>query len=394
MIQISGGKVICQKYVIKSVDSVMKYAEEKDTRIVITAHSVYEQMKNQLINMGWNADRIVIAKEELSFFKTFEYKCYLRNVNIYNPEPTVLNIELSGYCNCKCIYCPFHGEVNLKQNHKGLMDELTMNALIQQIKNISSIKTVDTTAPGEIFINPQWFQLLQKLLVETSIDEVCMYTNGMLLTEDNIRKITQLNASKISLEISIDGESPEENDEYRIGAKYEKIRSNIYRAKEILSEVNKDIRIIITNCYPANVEDIEKEGYLVNSKEKKVPSYLEKDFPDLEITSKTTFFYGSDVELSKFKKIEVGWKNKESRCMNLFYRMAVNYAGELLRCSCGHAGILGIGSVFENDLLELWKKDKEVDMARKNIIAGVDNFDFCTGCPGKGMGKYHILVRK
>lgn len=382
------------KSVIQSAESIMQYISDEDTIVVITVYSAYEQIKSQLLDMGWNKDRIIVAIKEIPFFTSFEYICYKSEINLYDPIPTLLNIELSGFCNCKCTYCPFHGEVNLKKGHKGLMNEKTMRAVIKQVKNIPSITTVDTTGPGEIFINTKWFELLQSLLDETNIDKVYMYTNGMLLTEENIIKISLLHAKKIVLEISIDGMNQAENDAYRIGAKYNEIKRNIYNAQKTFKNQKKEIEIVITNCYPTTLDEIEKSDYLIDSKENLIPDFLKVDFPNLPIVSQKTFFYGYDIELSGFKKVRVKWKNRENRCNNLFYRIAINYAGELLRCSCGHAGIDAIGNVFVNDILKIWKEEKQIEDARKNFICGVENSDFCKGCPGKGIGEYYILVKK
>lgn len=378
---------------VKSVEETMPFKDDKNTYIIITAYGTYAEMKKQLLDLGWDEQKIIIAIKEISFFSSYEFKCYLNNIDLKNPTPTILNIELSGYCNCKCIYCPFHGIVNLKKGHKGLMDVKTMDAIINQIKNIPTIRVVDTTGPGEIFINKQWFELLQKLLNETQVEEVIMYTNGMLLIEENIHKITLLNAKRVQVEVSIDGENAVENDKYRVGAKYNIIKENIYKAKEIFSGVKKDIDLVITNCCVSNLEEIQNKNYIINSKENPVPQYIKEDFPDIESVSQKTFFYGYDVELGMFNRVKVKWKNKESRCMNLFHRIAIDYAGNLLRCSCGQAGVHSIGTVFDDNILKIWEIEEEMQKARRNFIEGKESHDFCDGCPGKGLGSYYILVK-
>ena len=80
--------------------------------------------------------------------------------------------------------------------------------------------------------------------------------------------------------------------------------------------------------------------------------------------------------------------------MNLFHRLAIAYDGGLLRCSCGQAGIETIGNVFEDNVLELWENDRKMNEARYHFIEGIDNIDFCSNCPSKGLGTYNVLVRK
>ena len=292
--------------------------------------------------------------------------------------PTILNIELSGYCNCKCVYCPYHGEFDLKSGHKGFMSWETLDAVIGWVKRIPSINTVDTTGAGEIFLNKDWYEMLEKLIDNTSIDHIIMYTNGMLLTEDNVKKISLLNAKKIQLTISIDGKTPKENDSYRIGSKYEVIRKNIYAAKQFFGSEGK-VEFRITNCYPTTLSEIEDNDYKLDSKYNDIPDFLQNDFKGISLVSQKTFSYGKR-DFSKFKAVEIEWpKDGVSSCINLFYRMPINYEGKLLRCSCGHAGIEGIGSVFSDDILTLWYNDEQIQRARKNFIEENLEEDFCTG---------------
>ena len=343
--------------------------------------------------MGFKKGRILVAIKDIIEFKTFEWFAFLNNVDLKNPVPKILNIELSGYCNCKCIYCPFHGQMNLKKDRRGLMSLNTAQKIANEISLINSIDMIDTTGPGEIFINNRWFEILNIILAKTNIEKLCMYTNGMLLNDENVDKIAKLNVGEIIVEISIDGESPSENDSFRIGAEYSKICDNIRNAQR--KWLNKrNLHLVITNCYPAKEEEVKMNNYVVDSKVGKVPYFLKSDFPDIEKVSQKTFFYGdSDFELSDFKKIEVRWSQDYKRCLNLFNRIALDYEGNLLKCSCGNAGIEPIASL-DMDIIDIWKNDEELKKARFNFINNINESDFCSYCPGKGIGNYYILVRR
>lgn len=380
-------------YRIMQPEYSCNYQSDSNVIIVIATFKYHDEIKDQLFDLGWDMERVMIAIKDIPFFRSMEFMAYLYGTDLHNPIPTLLNIELSGYCNCKCIYCPFHGEPGLKKGYQGFMSWETLEAIIKWVRKIPSINAVDTTGPGEIFLNKNWFEMLEKLLVSTNIEHVIIYTNGMLLTEENASKIASLNAQKVKVEISIDGTSPEENDEYRIGAKYNVIKENIYKAKRIFQIEGEKIELIITNCNPATLEEIEESNYKLDSKCNDIPQFLQKDFEGISIASQKTFYYGKG-ELSKFQTVEIEWPENEKRCLNLFYRLPINYEGKLLRCSCGQAGIEGIGSVFSDDILELWHGDELIQRARKNFIENNLEEDFCTGCPGKGKGKYHILIKK
>lgn len=381
-------------YSIRNPEFICNYLEDQDVVIIIATYRHHKEIKEQLDSLGWKEERIIVAINEIPFFKSMEFMMYLQNSDLLHPVPTELNIELSGYCNCKCSYCPFHGEANLKDGHKGFMSWETMVATIEWVKKIPSIKTVDTTGPGEVFLNKDWYEMVEKLLKNTNIENIIMYTNGMLLTEENAEKIASLHAKKVRVEVSIDGETPEENDEYRIGSKYTTIRDNIYAALQIFKKSECTIELVITNNYPVTMEEIECANYKSISRYNAVPDFLQNDFNGIELLSQKTYSYGKS-ELTKFRTVKVELPEDEKRgCPNLFYRLAINYEGELLRCSCGQAGIEGIGSVFTDDILEIWQNDEQIQKARKNFIEKNLEEDFCTGCPGKDLEEFSLLVRK
>lgn len=381
-------------YSIKNPHIICDYLDDKDIIIVVAAFRYHKEIAEQIRSFGWDSERITVAINEIPFFKSRDFYIYLHNSDLLHPIPTELNIELSGFCNCKCIYCPFHGEPNLKDGHKGFMNWETLNAIIKLVKKIPTIKAVDTTGPGEIFLNKTWYEMLKKLLDNTNIETVVIYTNGMLLTEENARKIALLEAKKIRVEVSIDGESQEENDEYRIGSNYVTVKENVNVALQIFKESKCKIELVITNCYPAKMEDIERSKYKSISRYNPVPQFLQEDFGEVTLISQKTFSYGKD-EFSKFKTIKVELPESERNgCINLFYRLAINFEGKLLRCSCGHAGIEGIGSVFSDDILDLWYNEEQIQKARRNFIEKNLEDDFCTGCPGKGLEEFSLLVKK
>lgn len=380
-------------YSIQSPECIKDYRNDENVIIVIATFLVHKEMEKQLNDLGWDMEHVMFAINQIPFFQSLEFRAYLRNVDLHNPLPTILNIELSGYCNCKCVYCPYHGEFDLKSGHKGFMSWETLDAVIGWVKRIPSINTVDTTGAGEIFLNKDWYEMLEKLIDNTSIDYIIMYTNGMLLTEDNVKKISLLNAKKIQLTISIDGKTPKENDSYRIGSKYEVIRKNIYAAKQFFGSEGK-VEFRITNCYPTTLKDIEESDYKLVVEQKEIPQFLQKDFNGIELISYKTLHF-EEGEIGKFKAVEVEWpENEKTDCLALFCRLAIDCEGNLLRCSCGKHSIEGIGNVFSDDILDLWYNDEQMQRVRRTFIDELLEEDFCTGCTGKRKGKHYVLIEK
>lgn len=393
------GLAFAELFTIEKPETILNCDDGKTT-VVIATYNFHEEIKEQLRVMGWKG-KVSIALHDYSFLKSFEYEIYRLNINADRPEPQLLALELSGFCNCKCSYCPFHGETNIKKGHKGLMQWSTLKQIVQQLKGVSSIKMLSICAPGEVFMNPEWFEMTQYVLKELSILSLSMYTNGMLLNKENVKKIGALDCPEIQIDISIDGRSPEENDQFRLGSKYQTVRSNLKFANQYLKsgEINdKTIEILITNCYPTTREKVEQNNFSIDNVNE-VPEFLLMDFPEIASVSQKTYAYGNDTYYKKLiaeKKIEkVTWpQDSQMRCLNLFYRLPINYKGDLITCSCGYAVLDVIGNIFEDNVAEIWKSNEKLNKARNQFIEGRKNqvIELCKGCPSIRMGEYYVFV--
>ena len=386
------GKEIMGKRI--EAPSYLTHFSKEDTVVILSLYRHWESVRQQIKDLGWE-DNFIIARKELDSVNSFEFALFERGIEVSNLSPIFLNVELSGICNCRCIYCPFHGYQNIKEGQKGLMSWDTLKEVVSQIKDIHTIKKLSTVGNGEVFVHPEWYEMVKYILKETHIRSINIYTNGMLLNESNIRKILSLEVDDLELEISIDGRTPEENDSYRMGSKYETIRSNIRKLCSIEKEMGRKINLIITNCYPIRPNEVGKMESKMNLQYAEIPEYLRKDFPDVTIVSKYTYICKrkNDNNFGGLKVVRVEYpEGYTKRCTNMFCRMAINNMGELLRCSCGYAGIRGIGGVYENNLLDLWKNDKQMNLAREHFVKGDAAPDCCDGCIGKGIGEYYLML--
>ena len=386
------GKEIKGKKIF-SVDILNTY-NLNDTVVISSLYNKNEEIREQFVKLGWG-NNFVVAREELDSINSFEFRLFECGVSANNFVPNVLHIELSGLCNCKCVYCPFHGYQNSKVGHKKNMKWDVLKAICEQMKKINTFNTINTTGNGEIFLNPEWFEMLQYVLSQISVPKVIMYTNGMLLNEENIKKILSLNVEKIILEISIDGRTPKDNDKYRIGSKYNTIKSNIERLISLKSNSNKNLEVIITNCYPLKKNELKDTNKIFNVD---VPQYIKDDFPGIKSTSKAAFVYKTENDKNNETLLDYVVVrhplNNPYRCTNLFHTLCINNAGDLIRCSCGNVGIdNAIGNVLNDDVLDLWYNDKSMNMVR-NAFVECDglSLDFCDGCPFSGINEYKVMI--
>lgn len=373
---------------VEQVES-LKNDDLDELVVVITTNRHIEEMENQIRSYG--VTDYYVAVRDIDEFKNPEDIASFSGIKTDNPMPTILNLELSGVCNLRCIYCPFHGFLNLKKD-KGLMTWGILNKILDQLSMFETFETLSVVGAGELFLHPEWYEMTCCIIERLGVSKLIIYTNGMLLNKENVYKIKKIKNVNIELEVSIDGENPSECDLYRVGSSYDNIRENVkFAEKELCGEGT--VRITIFNLCLADDQSLKDDGYIIDQNNDP-PSFLKEDFPNLHIVSrKPNLDFGIKGIIPGFKKVKIQKKPPYPYCWNTFNRMAINYRGGLLRCSCGRAGIKEIANVMEDDILQIWKTDVMMEKAREHILSGSFETDFCTGCELKGKDPYYVLIK-
>lgn len=361
--------------------------DKNNTVVIIMSQRHSKEMIKQIEQ--YSIKEYYVAEEDFEDFDDLSIVLKQSGIDVKNLSPTIVNIELSGRCNLKCVYCPFHG-VLAKKEQKGIMNWETLYKLVDQLKDIKTIKKLTVVGNGELFVNPEWFEMLNYILEKISIDNLQMYTNGMLLNKKEVDKINKIkNVKKIDLEVSIDGKTPDECERFRVGAVYETIKNNLRYALKVF---NEKIDVTIFNLYLADEEETRLNDYMVEYANQP-PAYLMSDFPLLKIVSRKAVLDGDEEgEIPGFKKIKINKKPPYSECINTFNRMAIDYQGNLVRCSCSKGFCQRIGNIENDNLLECWINDDELNLARKHLLEKSSDIDFCSGCELKGKEPYYVLV--
>ena len=380
---------------------VEKLLEEKkdEVDILIAVQSAKKEITAQLESFGFVKD-----KDFFFFYETYEKDTlfdyiYWRNVKMENGKyvPTSLHLELSGVCNLKCTYCPYHGFANIKDGHRKLMSWEMLIKIAEQVKRIPSIETLDVSGHGEIFLNRNWFEMLEYLWQETAIKNLVIYTNGMLLTEENVQKLANLKYESITLEVSIDGLSPEENNVYRKRSDYEIVKKNLEYALNVLS--NDRFTKMITNSYVIEKEELERADYQINYYDltMPLPEYLVKDFGNQVTigTQPTNIIPNKNGELPQ-KSQGIEFVRVSTRyngcCIYLFNCIAIDCEGNMRFCACAWGSLQSYANVMQcENLLFEFQNNKEMQLAREQKLNRIDSAA-CKNCPNSVTG-FFIPVR-
>ena len=275
----------------------------------------------------------------------------------YCPPLTFLHVESSSICNLKCRYCVVSN--NYECIERSVISDEVLTQAIETIKETPTLKTVQISGLGEPLTNPGFCDMLERIEKETHIRNVWFFTNAMLLTPEISERLAQ---SKLNLRIvvSIDGNTPEENDFYRNGSKYEVVRRNLLT---LLKETRKRpyFRIQIHNLVirPKTEGD---SGTLLP------PPFLLEDFGFLKIDTHRAFYFPElKDETLKADGMKVYREPHKQFCKRMFLQATIRSNGDVVRChwdsTCSHV----MGNILEKPFTAIWHGDKYIEL-RKTMM--------------------------
>lgn len=165
-----------------------------------------------------------------------------------NPQPSrnVAFIELSNICNAKCVFCPYPQieQTDKKMQH---MNQERFAASLKKAVELGYSRLAFTPATGELLANRRWAEHIATALQNEKIKSLYFYSNAILLTDENIRKIISLpNAHKIEkFCFSVGGNDAATYKKMFAVDKFEVVKRNINSLCEKLKEAGSSLHI---NC--------------------------------------------------------------------------------------------------------------------------------------------------
>lgn len=219
--------------------------DPENVKVIIATYAYIDEITQQAQLLGYQA--ISFVRDMKEEYSRFRLSVFTKDASGYLPK--ILHINFTEDCNLQCVWCYFHGiagrPVNISNGCSHNITDETLTKVINSVRDIHSIDTICYATAGELFMNKRWFEQISYVLREMpSIKEFILTTNGMLLTEENIQKLMELSILKIKVNVSIDGDSPEETEKYRIHSSYEKIKRNVRRLISLTKNSDKiDIAI-------------------------------------------------------------------------------------------------------------------------------------------------------
>ena len=153
--------------------------------------------------------------------------------------PQSLTLMITNRCNLKCLHCWPESGSSADCSH---VDKKKLLAIIRDFRKLG-IEKVCLTG-GEPLLHPHWFDIVSFSCAEPGIKEVCLQTNGTLLTEAHVRELASLGNGNLIIQSSLEGSTSETHDRIRGTGSFQSTMHGLTLLAEM--GLSKQIRVSLT----------------------------------------------------------------------------------------------------------------------------------------------------
>ncbi len=282
-----------------------------------------------------------------------------------------VRIEVSSLCNLRCKHCASGAQY--ESTNREIMTPAIFKVLLEQLKEIDTLKDAVLYLGGEPLLNNHLPDFISQLHNETSIIHTRFNTNGMLLKEEISRRLLDTDLGII--QVSIDGNSPEESEQIRIGSNYDTVKNNIYNFIKLAEGYDTTINI-------ANTQIAKSEDELLKGKPE-VPLFLINDFKAEMIEPNYAMKWPGQSDQSLidngFRSITIDAQKDD--CIHPLREMTLRSNGDCVLCCYDITGMMVIDNIQNNTVSNIWNS-AEYQKIRKAIMnRDINNLpNICKGC--------------
>lgn len=318
----------------------------------------------------------------------------------FSSYPYVINVEIMSKCNLKCAHCrvTYHGNI-MKDVNPEFMDFEHFTKIVDRISHLIKKAHSFQFSTVEPLFHKDLFRMMDYV---TKYNKAILYpflSNGMLLTEKNIKELLKRNVPSIT--ISLDGCKKETVESFKTNINFDRVVSNIKLLKKLCqNKIEVYVVFVATKeniselveyvdfCKYLNVDRILVNGFLSFLPENShLYLYSKQGNPEVQKIFQCAY------DKAKKQNISIEFPSliaKPSGC-GLYSHMNINEEGDVSPCMLlvrktpfelfsRSAMVEPViwGNIFEDDPLSIWRSKKSVQfrkMLRNKIIP-----DKCSLC--------------
>lgn len=284
--------------------------------------------------------------------------------------PRYIDIELTNYCNYKCLMCPVG--TNSINRHRGFMSDEIYEKILNEIKEYRT--PLRFVRWGEPTLHKNFLNYIKKA---KELGIICHFnTNGSLLDSKQFSQLIDIGLDSIKFSFQgIDEKS------------YIEMRNADY-FNELLNKIKMLYDLRGDNPYPY-IHVSTTITYESLEQVKKFKSDVGK-YTDLVTVGRTILDHidinnvkldNKDKDmLIKLKEEESVVKQHPKCCPEVYDKLSINWDGSVSACCGDYDDKMIIGNVKDNTLLEIWNSS-EMNKYRKIISENnYDALELCKTC--------------
>lgn len=273
--------------------------------------------------------------------------------------PAIYVIEPTNVCNLNCLMCP-----NSEMTDKGFMSFGLFRQITDQIK--ASAKTILLYFTGEPLLHKKIIEMIKLCKKETKAN-VIVSTNATVLDSGLSQEL--IGSGLDTLVVSIDGNSKETYKKIKQGAKFENVCNNILNFIDI--KKNKDnpelyVKLIRMKQNRNEIDDFIKRWQV---------------YPCKILISDLSSWAGQFFKLYELMdNVYLGPKKSHKPCADLWFKMIINYRGDVVQCCYDFGGKHILGNVRLQRICEIWNSDLMRNIRKIHKENKYYNIPLCKSC--------------
>ncbi len=259
--------------------------------------------------------------------------------------PPHVDIELTNICDLACEFC----ETLVMKRNKGLMTFKTFKKVVDQCHAIG-VRSVKLNLWGESVLNKKLCEMVEYAKQNTNLI-LQFNTNANRLAPEISRRLVAAGLDRLT--VSVDGITKETYEKLRVRGKYERVFDNIHR----LFELKKSLG--------ANKPHVTLQIIRTTENHHEIAPFVEYWGKYADQVSVTNISITATESVLRFSLREKKGRGKKP-CEQPWQRISVLWDGTVTVCCFDFEGLLAIGHIDRNSLLELWRGEKMAELRKRH----------------------------
>lgn len=293
------------------------------------------------------------------------------------PLPSTISLVLSNQCNLKCVMCPYHSPLYIKDRRNDYFDSkrwMPVKLVRRMVEELRPINEAPITFHmGELdepLMHPDIAEIVS-LLSTVPHATVHITSNGNLMSESLARSLVA--GGLKSIQFSVDAQTPETYKKIR-GAKLEKVQRNVRQFLKVRDEMKPDLYAnlcIISQGDAANeIEDFKAYWRKHGASSVSVYQLFEPDRSSPERWQVRNKYFA---------------EQERTPCTALWDQCVVYPEGEVSLCCTTlirvpQDGIMSVGNINRSSLREIWLGEQYRRLREDMIDNRLDDHPYCQDC--------------